>query len=177
MFDTAGITEGIRDEGAAVRDRSMEWRQRRLKHKVEALHDELDREREARRALADAMGSSGRGKRRHGFLRVLVIGGGAYILGARAGHERYDQMTGWIRGLRDRIATTARGVQDEAVQTAGQVRDVALDTARVVGEDVKSTATQVRAEAADGARQVSEETGDAVRRMKKELASADAADV
>ena len=56
MFDTAtGITEGIRDERAAMRERSMDWRQRRLQHKVEALHDELDREREARRALTDAM--------------------------------------------------------------------------------------------------------------------------
>ena len=178
MFDTAGITEGIRDEGAALRDRSMDWRQRRLQHKVETLHNELDREREARRALSDAIGNTGRGKRRHGLLRVLVIGGGAYVLGTRAGRERYDQMTGWIRGLRDRMATTARGVQEEAVQSAGHVRDVALDTARTVGEDVKSTATQVRAEAAGGARQVSEETSDAVRRLKKELAPAtDAADV
>lgn len=177
MFDTAGITEGIRNEGATLRGRSMDRRQRRLQHKVEALHGELEREREARRALSDAVGT-GREKRRHGLLRVLVIGGGAYILGTRAGRERYEQMTGWVRGLRDRIATTARGVQDDAVQAAGQVRDVALDTARTVGEDVKSTATQVRAEAADGARQMGTETSDAVRRLKKELAPAtDAADV
>ena len=100
MFDTAtGITEGIRDERAALRERSMDWRQRRLQHKMEALHGELEREREARRALADAMGSiGGRTKRSRGFLRLVLIGGGAYILGTRAGRERYDQMVGWFRG-------------------------------------------------------------------------------
>ena len=158
MFDgRTGITETIRDEGAALRDRSMDWRQRRLQHKVDSLNDELEREREARRALADAIGNTGRGKRRHGFLRVLLIGGGAYILGSRAGRERYDQMTGWVRGLRDRAMTTARGVREDAAQTAGQVRDAALDTARTVGGDVKNTAAQVRSDTAQGARQVKKE--------------------
>src|SRR6187200_1062969 len=88
MFDTAtGITEGIRDERAAMRERSMDWRQRRLQHKVDALHEELDREREARRALTDAMGGSRRSRSR-GFVRILLIGGGAYVLGTRAGRER-----------------------------------------------------------------------------------------
>jgi hypothetical protein len=170
MFDTAtGITEGIRDERAAMRERSMDWRQRRLQHKVEALHEELDREREARRALTDAMSGGGR-KRSHGLVRILLIGGGAYVLGSRAGRERYDQMTGWVRGIRDRAVTTGKAVQDEAVQTAGQVRDVAVDTARSVGDDVKTTAAQVRNDASKGARAVSEETGDAVQRLRRELA-------
>jgi hypothetical protein len=171
MFDTAtGITEGIRDERAAMRERSMDWRQRRLQNKVEALHEELDREREARRALTDAMGGGSGRKRGRGLLRILLIGGGAYVLGTRAGRERYDQMTGWVRGMRDRAVSTGKAVQDEAVQTAGQVRDVAVDTARSVGDDVKTTAAQVRDDASKGARAVSEETGDAVQRLRKELA-------
>jgi hypothetical protein len=170
MFDTAtGISEGIRDERAAMRERSMDWRQRRLQHKLDALHDELDREREARRALTDAMGGKSRGTRGRGIVRVLLIGGGAYILGTRAGRERYDQMTGWIRDVRDRAKTTGKAVQDEAVQTASQVRDVAVDTARTVGEDVKTTAAQVRDDASTGARAAGKETGDAVQRLRREL--------
>ncbi len=169
MFDTAtGITEGIRDERAAMRERSMDWRQRRLQHKLEALHDELDREREARRALTDAMSGKSRTRGR-GLVRVLLIGGGAYILGTRAGRERYDQMTGWIRDVRDRAKTTGKAVQDEAVQTATQVRDVAVDTARSVGEDVKTTAAQVRNDASTGARAAGKETGEAVQRIRREL--------
>jgi hypothetical protein len=171
MFDTAGISEGIRDERVAMRERSMDWRQRRLQHKLEALHDELDREREARRALTDAMSGKNRGTRRHGFVRILLIGGGAYILGTKAGRERYDQMTGWIRGVRDRAMTTGKAVQDEAVQTASQVRDVAVDTARSVGDDVKTTAAQVRNDASTGARAAGKETGDAVQRLRRELAT------
>ena len=171
MFDTAtGITEGIRDERAAMRERSMDWRQRRLQHKVEALHDELDREREARRALTDAMSAGGRNKRSHGLVRILLIGGGAYVLGTRAGRERYDQLTGWIRGIGDRAKTTGKAVQDEAVQTASQVRDVAVDTARSVGDDVKTTAAQVRDDTSKGARAAGKETGDAVQRIRRELA-------
>ena len=176
MFDTTdGITDSIRDERRALRDRTMDWRQRRLQQKVTSLHQELEREQDARRALADAIGNSGRGsKRRYGVVRLLLIGGGAYILGTRAGRERYDQMTGWVRDMRDRFMTTARGVQEEAVQTASQVRDVAVDTARTVGEDVKNTAAQVRANTAKGARQVGDDTGDAVQRLKnnKEFAPA-----
>jgi hypothetical protein len=177
MFDKATeMADGMRDGGAALRERSFDRRQGRLEHKIDALHGELDREREARRALTEAI--AGRGKRRHGFLRVVMIGAGAYILGARAGHERYEHMAGWVRAARERVARTARGVQEEAAQTAGQVRDVALDTARLVGEDVKSTATQVREEASHGARQVGEETSDAVQRLRKELApSSDVVDV
>jgi hypothetical protein len=172
MFDGAtGIKEGIRDEGVALRERSMDWRHRRLQNKVESLHNELEREREARRALADAMGTTSRGKRRHGFLRLLVIGGGAYILGTRSGRARYDQMTGWVRTVRDRATTTVRGVQTEATQTASQVRDVAVDTAKSVAGNVKSTAAQVRDDTADGARQVSAETGDAVQRLRTEFAT------
>ena len=169
MFDTAtGITEGIRDERAAMRERSMDWRQRRLQHKVEALHDELDREREARRALTEAMSGKSRSRSR-GIVRILLIGGGAYVLGTRAGRERYDQMTGWIRGIRDRAATTGKAVQDEAVQTAGQVRDVAVDPARSVGDDVKTTAAQVRDDTSKGARAAGKETGDAVQRLRRAL--------
>jgi len=172
MFDTAtGITEGIRDERAAMRERSMDWRQRRLQHKLDAVHDELDREREARRALTDAVSAGSRGKRSHGFVRILLIGGAAYVLGTRAGRERYDQMTGWFRGIRDRAMTTGKAVQDEATQTVSQVRDVARDTARSVGDDVKTTAAQVRNDTSKGARAVSDETGDAVQRLRRDLSS------
>lgn len=167
-----GITDVIRDERATLRDRSADWRQRRLQDKVSSLHDELEREREARRALADAIGTTGRGRRGRGLLRILVIGATAYVLGARAGRERYVQMTGWIQGVRDRLTTTARDVQEGAAHTAGQVRDVAIDTARTVGNDVKNTAAQVGADTAEGARRVGDETGDAGRRLKSALTPA-----
>ena len=83
MFDTTdGIADSIRDERHALRERTMDWRQRRLQQKVTSLHQELEREQDARRALADAIGNTGRGsKKRYGLLRLLLIGGGAYILG------------------------------------------------------------------------------------------------
>lgn len=173
MFSASnGIADGIRGERAAMHDRSMDWRQRRLHQKVDSLQHELDREQEARRALADAIGGKGRTKRSHGLLRLVVVGGGAYILGTRAGRERFDQMAGWVRGVRDRAMTTARGVRDETAQAASQVRDVAADTARTVGEDMKATAAQIRANTVQGARQVSDEASDAAKRLKKDLAPA-----
>jgi hypothetical protein len=173
MFSASnGIADGVREERAAMHDRAMDWRQRRLHHKVDSLQQELEREHEARRVLADAIASTGRTKRSHGILRLLVVGGGAYVLGTRAGRERFDQMAGWVRGVRDRVMTTARGVREETAQAASQVRDVAADTARTVGEDMKATAAQIRANTIQGARQVSDETGDAAKRLKKDLAPA-----
>jgi regulator of replication initiation timing len=36
-------------------------------------------------------------RRRGSLLRLLVVGAGAYVLGTRAGRERYEQIVAWVR--------------------------------------------------------------------------------
>jgi hypothetical protein len=52
-------------------------------------------------------------KRRGGMLRVLAIGGAAYVLGAKAGKERYEQIKDWFTAMRERAA----GAEQETMRS------------------------------------------------------------
>jgi hypothetical protein len=70
-----------------------------LKTKFEAAHED-------RKRLLDALESldtqKAPKKRRGGFLRMVVAGGVAYVLGARAGRERYEQIRTGLNKMRSR---------------------------------------------------------------------------
>lgn len=104
----------VTDLGERTRDRMVESRMdkidrenERLKGEVRALREGLAEERNAfQRALA---ASSKRDTvtikrpRRFRLLRTAVIGGGAYLLGTRAGRERYDQIVNAMRSTKDGV--------------------------------------------------------------------------
>jgi hypothetical protein len=69
-------------------------------------------------------------------LGILVAGGFGYVLGARAGRERYDQ----IRGLAVRVKDNPT-VQQNAQRAAEAARDAARDAAPVVKDKVASAAS------------------------------------
>lgn len=123
---TNRMTERVSDLGDRARDRLTESRldrfdreNDRLKHEVRMLRDDL---REERGSLERALAALKRDehvtvqtkapKRRGRLLRTIIIGGGAYVLGTRAGRERYDQIVEKVRGLsapaRDRAAGDTR---------------------------------------------------------------------
>ncbi len=54
------------------------------------------------------------------FLAILVIAFVAYMLGARAGRERYDQMMGAVTAFWN--DPTLKKARDEARQEAGKAR-------------------------------------------------------
>jgi len=90
-----------------------------LERELRATRTQLDQERSTREQLLDALTSAPAGKekvvvkkRRGRLLRAVVIGGGAYVLGARAGHERYEQIKGWAAGMRDRVQTRGDELDD-----------------------------------------------------------------
>ena len=73
-------------------------------------------------------------------LTLLAAGAAGYVLGARAGRQRYDQ-----------IAQTARSVMgNPKVQAARQqAQDVAAEQAANLGEKAKETASSFASSAAD----------------------------
>jgi hypothetical protein len=76
----------------------------------------LDRERDDRDEILDALKGKPQTvvkKKRGGLLRMIVIGGGAYVLGARAGRERYNQLRDWANRMRDRARGTAEDLRDD----------------------------------------------------------------
>lgn len=95
-----------------------------LERELRATRTQLEQERSTREQLLDALTSVPAGKekvvvkkRRGRLLRTIVIGGGAYVLGARAGHERYEQIKGWAASMRDRVQSKG-GELDDASEWA-----------------------------------------------------------
>jgi hypothetical protein len=83
-------------------------------------------------------------------LGILVAGGIGYVLGARAGRERYDQ----IRGLAVRVKDNPT-VQQNAQRAAEAAKEAARDAAPVVKDKVAGAASS----AAQSVRSSTESTG------------------
>lgn len=92
-----------------VKEAKSMVKERWLDHRVEKLAKENDELREAveelREDLDDAQGRSQdtlkalSKTRRPGRMKWLVLAGGAYVLGAKAGRARYEQIRGWARSV------------------------------------------------------------------------------
>jgi demethoxyubiquinone hydroxylase (CLK1/Coq7/Cat5 family) len=93
-----------------VKEATSMVKERWLDHRVDKLSKENDELREAvdelRVDLDDAQGRSketlaalSKNRRRPGRMKWLVLAGGAYVLGAKAGRARYEQIAGWARSV------------------------------------------------------------------------------
>jgi hypothetical protein len=106
------MVDRVSDLGDRARERMMESRldkvdreNDRLKSEVRLLREDLHEERSSLQQALDALKQDGKSKkpRRSGrLLRTIVIGGGAYVLGTRAGREQYDRITEKARSLRSK---------------------------------------------------------------------------
>jgi cysteine synthase len=83
-------------------------------------------------------------------LSMLIAGGIGYVLGARAGRERYDQIAGTVTKVKN----------DPRVQEkAQQVADVAREQAPVVKDKVASAATSAASTASGAASAAASKVG------------------
>jgi cell division septum initiation protein DivIVA len=92
-----------------VKEAKSMVKERWLDHRVEKLAKENDELREAVDELRQDLDvEHGRSKetlaalsksRKPGRMKWLVLAGGAYVLGAKAGRARYEQIRGWARSV------------------------------------------------------------------------------
>src|SRR5437899_5492185 len=75
-------TGRMRERLLSARLGNLDRQNERLRNEVSVLHSQLDHEREEHEELCDALRSKPKEVkvRKPGFVRVLVIGGGAYLL-------------------------------------------------------------------------------------------------
>ena len=80
-----------------------------LRDEVDTLRHDLDEEKDRSKETLVALSKS---RRRPGRLKWLVLAGGAYVMGAKAGRARYDQIRDWARSVtqRDGDGTSAPAV-------------------------------------------------------------------
>ena len=94
----------------AVKEATSMVKERWLDHRVEKLSKENAELREAvdelRVDVDEAQGRSketlaalSKNRRRPGRMKWLVLAGGAYVLGAKAGRARYEQIASWARSV------------------------------------------------------------------------------
>ena len=93
----------MRDAKSKVKERLLDRRVEKLSEEndklrdaVEDLRHELDTEHGRSKETLSALSKS---RRRPGRMKWLVLAGGAYVLGAKAGRARFEQMKGWVRSM------------------------------------------------------------------------------
>ena len=67
----------------------------KLREAVGELRQDLDEAQDRSKETLAALSKT----RRPGRMKWLVLAGGAYVLGAKAGRGRYEQLKGWARSL------------------------------------------------------------------------------
>lgn len=92
----------VREARSMMKERWMDRRIEKLSRENDSLRGEVDELRhdldETRDRSADTIKSLSR-VRRPGRMKWLVLAGGAYVLGAKAGRARYEQIRGWARSM------------------------------------------------------------------------------
>ena len=117
------MTGRVKERWDATRINSLDRQNMRLRDEVALLKTKLEDERTETEDLKDALRSSPKVvkvKKRTGFLRVAVIGGAAYVIGTRAGRERYDQLVEWVRSMRSMLEPNADAVAPDVETPASQ---------------------------------------------------------
>ena len=56
-----------------------------------------------------------------GVLKLAAVGAAAYILGAKAGRTRYEEIMSWLRRARTEGGRTVQGLREATVRTEDRV--------------------------------------------------------
>jgi outer membrane murein-binding lipoprotein Lpp len=98
-----GLVDRARERRTASKLASLDAENDRLETEVRTLREQLDAERDELRQALKAVPSKTKVKvkRRGGVVRTVVFAGTAYVLGAKAGRERYEQIRTWFQNMRN----------------------------------------------------------------------------
>jgi len=103
----------------------------RLEQTNELLKQELERDDRERDQIWSAVQTSMRGRRRTGwFRRTLVLGAGvgaAYVVGAKAGRGRYEEIVSWWDRMRGRAGMMQDDMTRSMSTRAGDMTDTIAD--------------------------------------------------
>jgi len=140
MGDAAGR---VKDRRSANKMEHLDRDNQRMRAELDALRWEFDRQRSDRDDLMHALKKSRRPSRMGRLLRIAVVGGGAYLMGAKAGRARYQQVVSWIRRTTERGSERIQEMSNEAAAAANEAAGAVSDAAERVDQKVgRSTGTK-----------------------------------
>jgi hypothetical protein len=141
---TVAFAESVKNRRIEERNDRMERDIERLRVENQTLKEEIDRDRDR---LSKVLGSlesttAKAGSKPHRIRRLITLtatAGGAYVVGTRAGRERYEQIRQWWSQMQDRSPLSdAREAGQEWVDRAGS----AVEDAGARASDAIQTASQ-----------------------------------
>lgn len=137
------IAQTARSRVRQARLENAQEHNERLRVKNDLLEDELETTRSERERLADALTRVGSDATpRSGRIRRLLTLGiavaGAYVMGAKAGRERYEQIRGWAERIRNR--PEMEYWQEEASQAAARTSEAVERVGNGVADSVQDKA-------------------------------------
>jgi hypothetical protein len=144
---TLAIAESVKNRRIEDRHDRMERDLERLRVENETLRDEIDPDRDR---LLKVLGSlekqtAKKGRKPHRLRRLFTLSaaaGGAYVVGAKAGHERYEQIRRWWGNVRDRSPVSdASAAADQWIDKTAQAVNAAGSRASEVVQDASGKAT------------------------------------
>jgi hypothetical protein len=118
---TDGFGRRLRERRSIRRIEHLDKENLRLRNELGSMRSLMEQERSDKSEILDALRQQPTTvvkKKRGGFVRMLVVGGGAYVLGSRAGRERYDQIMEWTKRMRDRGREATDDIRGELPASA-----------------------------------------------------------
>jgi hypothetical protein len=97
------VTDRIQEKRLHGKVEDLDKENSRLRAELSLLSGSLQQERDEHEKLVDllrAKPTKVKVKKRVGILRVAAVGGAAYVFGAKAGRERYEQIRAWFDEMR-----------------------------------------------------------------------------
>ena len=139
---TMALAESVKNRRTQGRDDRMERDIERLRVENDALKEQIDRDRDRLSKVLGSLESKAAktGAKPHRLRRLFTLtaaAGGAYVVGAKAGRERYDQIRQWWSQMRGRgpVSDAPDAVQEwvdkagSALEDAGARASEAIQTA------------------------------------------------
>lgn len=123
------VTDRLQEKRLHNKVEDLDKENGRLRSELSLLSGSLQQEREEHEKLVDllkAKPTKVKVKRRVGILRVAAVGGAAYIFGAKAGRERYDQIRAWFDDMRGKAADAGEDAMSTMKDAASTVEPTTL---------------------------------------------------
>ena len=157
---------------------TVQERNERLKMKNDLLREELSQEREERERILDALERVGRPKRHRvrGLFVLSAAAGTAYVMGSKAGRERYDQLRTWFDDMRGRggdfdASGWAQEAKDTASRASSGMQNFGERASSTIQEKGTQSAGTVQQTATSAGQKVEEKTNSAADKVEKNTSS------
>jgi FtsZ-binding cell division protein ZapB len=151
----SSITDSAKQRLAERHAESLERENERLKVENTSLRDQTDRDRERMERILGSLDDATASPKKHRVRRLMtlsVAAGSAYVLGAKAGRERYDQIRTWWAERRnqgvDRMNEWGEDVTARAGDTVQSASQRAAEKVSQTGDTISRKVDETTARAA-----------------------------